>query len=101
MAEELYTSGRWTVKPGHEDEFIAAWSEFAEWSRTNSPGASWALLLRDRQQSNVFTSLGPWESAMAVEAWRASDGFRTRIGRIRGLLDGFEAATLDPVARVE
>ncbi len=101
MSDEVFTHGRWTVKPGREDEFVVAWSEFAEWTRKNIPGAQWAVLLRDQQQRSVFLSLGPWESPAAVEAWRASEGFRTRVGRIRELLDGFEAATLDPVARLD
>ena len=97
---KVFTSGRWTVTPGREDEFIAAWTELAEWSRANAAGASWVVLLRDQETRNVFTSFGPWESPAAVEAWRASEGFRSHITRIRGLLDDFVATTLDPVVQL-
>jgi len=33
----------------------------------------------------------------AVEAWRASEGFEQRIGKIRELLEDVEVRTLDPV----
>lgn len=101
MSDEVFPHGRWTVKPGREDEFIVAWTDFAKWSKANVPGARWVVLLRDQQQRNIFISVGPWEGTAAVEAWRASDGFRSRIGRIRELLDAFEAMTLDPVARLD
>ncbi len=101
MSGEVFTHGRWTVKPGREDEFVAAWSEFAAWSKKDVAGAVWAILLRDQQQRNVFISVGPWETPAAVEAWRANEGFRARVGHIHELLEGFEAMTLDPVVRLD
>lgn len=88
--DELYTSGRWTVVAGREDEFIAAWEDLARWTEEQVAGAGWASLLQDTEQANRFLSFGPWESAEAIEAWRASEGFQERVGRIRALLEGFE-----------
>jgi hypothetical protein len=35
-----YTHGMWTVKPGHEEQFLTAWSELADSSRSlNSQSA--------------------------------------------------------------
>ncbi len=68
---QLYTSGRWTVVPGREEEFVKAWSEMAEWS------------------------FGPWESAEAIAGWRESPGFQARVERIRGMLEGFEPGVFD------
>ena len=95
----VYTSGTWVVKTGREEEFIQAWDELATWTAAEiSPGAR-AMLLRDRDDPSRFVSFGPWESDEQVAAWRASEGFASRVGRIRELLDRFEAHTLDPVAQ--
>ncbi len=32
--DQLYTHGTWKVKRGREDEFIDAWRELAEWTKT-------------------------------------------------------------------
>jgi heme-degrading monooxygenase HmoA len=87
---DLYTCGTWTVKPGREDDFVTAWEEFAQWTSQNMAAAGWATLLQDEENPTRFLTVGPWESADAVAAWRASPGFQERIGRIRELLDGFE-----------
>ena len=65
------------------------------------PGAGWAKLLRDTADENRFITFGPWESTDAIGAWRALDGWKERIGRVRELLDGFEPATLDLVADID
>jgi heme-degrading monooxygenase HmoA len=95
----VWTSGIWTVKPGREDEFAAAWAEFAEWSLREFPGGR-AWLLRQRDQPRVFMSIGPWPSDEIVGEWRGSVGFQERIGRIREMLDGFEPRTFDEVAAI-
>jgi heme-degrading monooxygenase HmoA len=97
----LYTLGEWNVKPGREDEFVAAWREMAEWTADEfAPGAT-AVLVRDRANPSRFVSFGPWESEELVQAWRESDGFGSRVGRILELLDGFVPQTLDPVASID
>jgi heme-degrading monooxygenase HmoA len=92
---QLYTSGKWTVVTGREEEFVAAWSELAEWTSAEIPGSSWATLLQHRDKPNVFLSFGPWESAEAIAAWRKSPGFQQRVGRIRGMLEDFEPGVFD------
>jgi heme-degrading monooxygenase HmoA len=91
--DELYTCGSWTVIPGREDDFVAAWADLAGWTKANVEGAGWAELVQDTEQPNRFLTFGPWESAAAIEAWRASDGFRERVGRIRELLESFQPGT--------
>jgi len=93
-----YTQGTWKVKPGRAAEFVSAWAEFADWSMREVPGASWAKLLRDTTDENRFVSFGPWQSLDAISAWRELDGWKQRVARIRELLDGFEAATLEVAA---
>lgn len=96
-----YTHGIWAVKPGREDAFIAAWTEFAQWSSREVPGALWAKLLRDRENPSRFITVGPWESLDAIERWRAEPGWQERVRQIRELLDGFEPATLDLVVELD
>jgi len=96
----LYTSGSWRVKPGREGEFVAAWQELASWTAAEAPGAMWATLLRDLDDPTHFVSFGPWESADAIDAWRASDGFRERVAGMRELLEGFEPMAGEAVADV-
>ena len=95
---QLYTHGIWLAKPGREEEFMAAWAEFAEWTeREVSPTAA-GKLLRDTGTPNRFVSFGPWDSLAQIEDWRARDGWKERVARLRELLDGFEPSTLELVA---
>lgn len=96
---QVYTSGRWTVLPGREDEFVAAWSELAQWTFAEVPGSSWARLLQHQEKPNVFVSFSPWQSADAIAAWRESPGFQGRVEGIRGMLENFEPEVFD--SRVE
>ena len=92
-----YTQGIWRVKPERADEFVAAWTEFAEWTLANVPGAGSGKLLRDTADPNRFVSFGPWESHAAIAAWRNQEGWKQRVAQIRELVDGFEASTLELV----
>jgi len=93
-----YTHGIWRVKPGRAEEFVAAWTEFAEWTVEHVEGAGWGKLLRDREDDHRFISIGPWASLEAIEAWRSLDGWSERVARFRELLETFEPSTLEPVA---
>jgi len=97
---QLYTSGDWIAKEGLEQDFIEAWEELASWTAGNAPGSGWALLARDVDNPRRFRSFGPWEDAQSIEAWRGSDGFKERVGKLRGLLEGFEPLTLEAVVEV-
>jgi heme-degrading monooxygenase HmoA len=90
---DLYTCGTWTVTPGREDEFVAAWEELARWTAEHIPGARWATLVQQEDQPSRFLTFGPWESLEAIDQWRASDDFQQRIGRIRALLEDFQPGT--------
>ena len=95
----VFTSGRWKVLPGKEDDFVAAWSALATQTKVEFPDST-ATLLRDRDDPTLFLSFGPWDSIEQIEQWRASHTFQAGVGKIRPLLDGFSPHTLDPVAGV-
>jgi hypothetical protein len=96
-----YTAGVWIVKPGHEDEFIAAWRDFAEWTLRTIDGSVWGTLLRDREMPNRFMSFGPFQRIEDIESWRAHPGFAERVGRVRALCDRWDPSTLDEVTTIE
>jgi heme-degrading monooxygenase HmoA len=95
---QLYTHAIWTARPGREEEFVAAWSEFADWTEREVSADATGKLLRDTSTPNRFISFGPWESLEQIEDWRARDGWKERVARLRELLDGFEPSTLEQVA---
>lgn len=95
----VYTLGIWTAKPGEEDAFVAGWKEFATATKTDFPEAT-AMLLRDRDEPNVFISFGPWESLDQIEQWRGSEMFKSGIGKIRAALESFEAHTMDVAVEI-
>ena len=95
----VYSSGDWHVKPGHEQEFVDGWREFATWSRDEFTPA-WGKLLRNKDDPTHFVSIGEWPDDQAIEAWRASEGFKQRLGKLRELLDGVSVRALDLAAEV-
>jgi heme-degrading monooxygenase HmoA len=84
-----YTSGRWVVKAGSEDEFVARWTEFTEWSLANAPGAEHFVLIREVANPRHFLSFGAWEDADTVSAWRGSQEFQARLAACRAVCDEF------------
>ena len=96
----VYTSGDWHVKPGREQEFVSAWRELAEWSVKDYGPNGWGKLLRDKENPNHFRSVGAWADERVVEEWRASEGFKQRLAKIRELLDELTIRTFDSAAEV-
>jgi heme-degrading monooxygenase HmoA len=96
---ETYTSGVWLVKPGEEEDFVAAWREFAAWGQT-MPGCGTLRLVRDVENPSRFMSFGPWESFEAQRAWKEHDEFRERMMRVRRHVDDFTPVTYELVTQV-
>jgi heme-degrading monooxygenase HmoA len=93
----FWSHSTWRVKPGHEDEFVAAWKEWVTWSALQGLGSS-ARLLRDVDDPRRFLSFGPWEDLDTVARWRSEPGFGQRVERLQRLVDSFEPRTLEQVA---
>jgi heme-degrading monooxygenase HmoA len=96
---ETYTSGMWLVKPGEEDAFVQAWTEFVEWG-SGFPGSGMFRLVRDLEVPGRYMSFCPWESFEAQQAWKEDPEFRERIGRVRAHCEEFEPSTLELSAEV-
>jgi heme-degrading monooxygenase HmoA len=97
---ETYTSGSWTAKPGQEDSFVAAWTQFAQWI-SGQPGVGTLRLVRDLEAPQRFLSFAPWEGIDSIRSWKALPEFRERIGRVKEHVDDFTAAELELVVAVE
>ena len=96
----VYTSGDWHVKPGREQEFVDAWQELAEWSTNEYGPDGWGKLFRDKEDPARFRSVGAWPDERVVEEWRASDGFKQRLAKIRELLEEMSIRTFDLATEV-
>jgi hypothetical protein len=66
----IWTHGIWTVKAGHESNFVAAWRELVPLG--SSYGSDDPRLLRDREQTNVYRSFGSWRSLEDIESFRGA-----------------------------
>jgi len=79
---DVYSHGEWKVKEGEEDDFVAAWTEFAKWF-TDMDGAGKAHLSRSLEDPQSYMSFANWKSADAMHAWKESPEFREKMGAIR------------------
>ena len=97
MTPPVYTTGSWRPHPGHEDAFLAAWQEFAEWSG-RMPDAGAALLARDLRDPHRFVSFVAWGSIDAIRAWKAAPEFKRRMSQVQTHVDKFAPTELEVVA---
>ena len=88
---EQYVSGQWRVRAGSEEEFIARWLAFTDWSLRSAPGAGSFVLIRDVQEPCNFVSFGAWADQESVRAWRGRAEFAELLGRCRELCEDFRA----------
>ena len=95
----VYTLGVWTVRPGREDEFVAAWDQLGQWTLEQGYDTH-GTLVRDRDNPKRFISFGPWRSVDEAQRWRDTEGFRQRLARIEETLESFEPGTYDVVMSV-
>ena len=91
----VYTHGIWRVKPGKEDDFVAAWQELAEWALRDIEGSRGARLMQDRDEPTRFYTLGPWDSPDAVQRFREHPSFTEKFARVRETTDEAAIHTLE------
>jgi len=99
--DHVYTFGLWSVKPGKEGDFIAAWETFARWTGDHHAGMMGeARLLQDIDQPSHFVSIGGWSDMKKVEAWRHSTDFQSFFSRVSELCEETQPHTLKPVVHI-
>ncbi|WP_083266435.1 antibiotic biosynthesis monooxygenase family protein [Arthrobacter sp. U41] len=95
----FYTSGRWSVKPGHEEAFARAFAESGV--KDVDPPIRGLLqrprLLRDLNQPSSYLSYAVWESREAIEEFRSRPDFQAMIARMKEHLDDMQISTLELV----
>jgi hypothetical protein len=84
---EIFTLGRWVVRPGKQEEFVAAWSELGAFfgSLEHPPPPGSGTLLGSLDDPTLFYSFGPWEHADHVAEMRAHPETPGRIGALVAL----------------
>jgi quinol monooxygenase YgiN len=63
---------RTRVRPGKEEEFLAAWRKLADTFSSLPSPAYWGTLIRSTTQPRLFHSFGPWKSTHDVKAMRGN-----------------------------
>ncbi|HYU61340.1 MAG TPA: antibiotic biosynthesis monooxygenase family protein [Solirubrobacterales bacterium] len=97
---EVFSSGYWKPLPGQEEEFIAAWKEFAGWA-SGLPGAGHARLTRQLDMPDRFVSFLDWESTEAMQDWKGHAEFPQRMALVQQHVDQFSPSELETVAECE
>ena len=97
---EIFTYGRFEVAPENEPAFVEAWSEFAEWI-SRRPGNQSVRLMRDLRNTGRLVSVGKWEDAEAVRAFKSASEFKEQLGRIVKLAADFEPTELVTLVKAE
>ena len=97
---EDFASGDWRVNAGQEEEFVARWTEFLEWTRGSAPGLRMARLIRDEDNPRHFVSFASWESAEAMSTWRSLPGFMAKLKACRDLCEDFRGSSYTVAAAV-
>jgi heme-degrading monooxygenase HmoA len=95
-----YASGNWHVKQGNEDQFVARWTEFLEWTRDNVSGFQGANLIRQTDDPAHFVSFAQWDDDESQQGWRAEPEFQGKIGACVELCDDFQGASYTRAASV-
>jgi quinol monooxygenase YgiN len=90
---EIFTYGRFEVAPEKETAFVGAWSEFAAWV-SERPGNTAVRLHRDLRNAGRFVSVGQWDNAEAVRAFKSSPDFKERLGGVVRHAKEFEPTDL-------
>jgi heme-degrading monooxygenase HmoA len=99
VRENVYTLARWRVKPGKEEEFVAAWKALgAAFARLPTPPADRGTLVRSTDEPELFYSFGPWRTLDDVRAMRESASAREGFERLRDLCTEATPGTFQVVA---
>ena len=96
MANEAHASGNWMVKKGKEQEFVARWTEFLEWTR----GLVSASLIQDEGNPGHFVSIALWDRPESRAAWKSHTAFPGKLGACRELCEEFTGGDYELAVQV-
>jgi heme-degrading monooxygenase HmoA len=89
----IYTTGTWRVTADRQEDFITAWTAFAEHA-SSLPGSGGLLLARDSKDEERFVSMGAWESAEDSQAWKSAPEFSEQLARVLQNVEDFDNTEL-------
>ncbi len=98
---QRFSVGIWLVKPGKENDFIAAWGDFAKMIFNRNIGADEVYLLQDIQQPRRFITSGPWENIQRIEAWRQLPEFKEFFIKAKDMCDEITPLTMKPIIHLK
>lgn len=93
----FFTMGDWTVKPGQEEAFFAAWRAAKEPDPPLRGVVTPPRLLRDLHTPGRFVSFAEFDSLEAIEEFRSRPDFGTLVGAMREHLDDMNIFTFEQV----
>lgn len=86
MEDPVYTHAAWRVRPGRQQDFIAAWEELGRiFSELPNPPAGPGTLIQSVEDPLQFYSFGAWRSAEDVAAMRGDPRAQRGIETARSL----------------
>lgn len=94
-----YNVGVWNVKPGREDDFVAAWHALGEWAIESGYEFN-GTLLRDGADPGRFVSIDVWRSAEQLERHRDDGGYRDRLAAIEAAIADYDSRAYELVMQV-
>jgi heme-degrading monooxygenase HmoA len=97
---KLYSIGSWTIKPGREEEFIAAWKDFACWTAEPGSGASEGVLAQDVDDPRLFYCFWPFSDEDSLRRWRSEVPFKQFMMRMRAYCETCRPSIVRTVGRV-
>jgi heme-degrading monooxygenase HmoA len=98
MDEGKWAFGRWQVKEGKTDEFLARWNEWIGWTSEHVPGFRSARLLRAEEDPRRFTSVSEWDDGVSLKAWKTTEGFTEKLEACKRLCNEFLGGDFDVAA---
>jgi quinol monooxygenase YgiN len=98
---QRFSVGIWLVKSGREDDFVAAWGDFAKQVFNQNLGAGEVYLLQDIQQPRRFISSGSWDSIQEIGAWRQLPEFKQFFVKAKELCDEITPLTMKPIIHLK
>jgi heme-degrading monooxygenase HmoA len=86
MEASFYTHAMWRVKPGNEEQFIAAWKAMGD-AFLAIPGSQQGTLIQSLTDPTLFYSFGPWNSLEDIQAMRSDPAAQEAMRRARELCE--------------